>query len=288
MIARTIPLPSSRTRGAYSVRPVSWTGGAVAVALGAGVAGSVQVAVMGRFGERIGTLEALAFTTVLGALIATALLFVVRRSLDGYSEALDAPKWLWLGAAIGVFVVALLAAIGGGLLRDALFLNRTPVFLANPAYLSLIAGATIVTAVFARYLRNLIGPDTVQKIVDYIDALGTPAFAVFGMQLARDAGLPLIAILFVGVSNGVRPLRMLVAIVITTIPTVMIVIHARLSPIQLLNLRIGSENASPRTRMSVIRTTVPTTLTTRNGIHAIPVAPASRQIQLFGSTAIIT
>lgn len=103
----------------------------------------------------------------------------------------------------GVFIVSMLAAIGGGLLRDAVFLNRTPVFLVDPAYLSLIVGATIATAVFARYLRNLIGPDTVQKIVDYIDALGTPAFAVFGMQLAENAGLPLIAIVFVGVANGV-------------------------------------------------------------------------------------
>jgi uncharacterized membrane protein YeiH len=103
----------------------------------------------------------------------------------------------------GVFIVALLAAIGGGLLRDAVFLNRTPVFLVDPAYLSLITGATIATSIFARYLRNLIGPDTVQKIVDYIDALGTPAFAVFGMQLAGNAGLPPIAVVFVGVANGV-------------------------------------------------------------------------------------
>jgi uncharacterized membrane protein YeiH len=103
----------------------------------------------------------------------------------------------------GVFIVSLLAALGGGLLRDAVFLNRTPVFLVDPAYLSLITSATVVTSVFARYLRKLIGPDTVQKIVDYIDALGTPAFAVFGMQLAENAGLPLIAIVFVGVANGV-------------------------------------------------------------------------------------
>ncbi|HET9862387.1 MAG TPA: TRIC cation channel family protein [Steroidobacteraceae bacterium] len=103
----------------------------------------------------------------------------------------------------GVFIVALLAAIGGGLLRDALFLNRTPVFLVDPAYLTLIFAATMATAIFTRYLRKLIGPDTVQKIVDYIDALGTPAFAVFGMQLARNAGMPLIAVVFVGVANGV-------------------------------------------------------------------------------------
>ena len=103
----------------------------------------------------------------------------------------------------GVFIVSLLAALGGGLLRDAVFLNRTPVFLTDAAYLSLITGATIVTSVFTLYLRNLIGPDTIQKIVDYIDALGTPAFAVFGMQLAGNAGLPPIAVVFVGVANGV-------------------------------------------------------------------------------------
>jgi len=103
---------------------------------------------------------------------------------------------------IGVFIVSLLTAIGGGLLRDAVFLNRTPVFLLDPAYLSLIFCATAVTSIFARYLRNLIGPESVQKIVDYIDAIGTPAFAVFGMELARRAGLPLIAVMFVGVANG--------------------------------------------------------------------------------------
>ena len=103
----------------------------------------------------------------------------------------------------GVFVVALLTALGGGLLRDGVFLNRTPVALINPMYLTLVFGATVITSVFARYLRNLIGPVTVQKVVDYIDALGTPAFAVFGMQLADNAGLPLVAVVFVGVTNGV-------------------------------------------------------------------------------------
>lgn len=120
----------------------------------------------------------------------------------------------------GVFIVALLAALGGGLLRDALFLNRTPVFLVNPVYLVLVFSATIVTSVFARYLRNLIGPVTIQKIVDYIDALGTPAFAVFGMQLAENAGLPLVAMIFVGVSNGVAG-GLLRDVVVREIPALM-------------------------------------------------------------------
>jgi len=67
---------------------------------------------MGRFGERIGTLEALAFTTVVGALIASVVLLVVRRSFEGYADAVGSPKWLWLGAAIGVFVIGAITLAG--------------------------------------------------------------------------------------------------------------------------------------------------------------------------------
>ena len=121
---------------------------------------------------------------------------------------------------VGVFVIALLSAIGGGLLRDAVFLDRTPVFLTNPAYLSLIVAATVGTAFFGRALTNLIGSETIKKLVDVIDALGTPAFAVFGMQLAEDRGLPLPAIVFVGVSNGVAG-GLLRDIVVRDVPTIM-------------------------------------------------------------------
>jgi uncharacterized membrane protein YeiH len=120
----------------------------------------------------------------------------------------------------GVFVVSLLAALGGGLLRDAAFLNRTPVALTNAMYLTLVFCASVVTSLFARYLRNLIGPNKVGKAVDYIDALGTPAFAVFGMQLADNAGLPLVAVVFVGVSNGVAG-GVLRDVVVRDIPTLM-------------------------------------------------------------------
>jgi uncharacterized membrane protein YeiH len=120
----------------------------------------------------------------------------------------------------GVFIVSLLAALGGGMVRDAVLLNRTPIFLINAVYLPLVFGATIVTSVFARYLRKLIGPDTVQKIVDYIDALGTPAFAVFGMQLAANAGLGPIAMAFVGVANGVAG-GLLRDVVVREVPALM-------------------------------------------------------------------
>jgi transporter family-2 protein len=65
----------------------------------------MQVAVMGRFGERIGSLEAFAFASVLTAGLALAALLVTRQSLGGYTEAMRAPAWMWLGGFFGAFVV---------------------------------------------------------------------------------------------------------------------------------------------------------------------------------------
>jgi transporter family-2 protein len=81
------------------------TGTAAVLALAAGLAGSVQAAVMGRFGERIGTVEALAWATLLSVVIAMAVLLVARRGTGGLSDAWAAPKWLWAGAALGTFIV---------------------------------------------------------------------------------------------------------------------------------------------------------------------------------------
>ena len=77
----------------------------VLISLLAGVAGSIQVAVMGRFGDRIGTLQALAFSTVVTMAIALVVLLIARRSLGGFGDALRSPPWMWLGGAMGVFIV---------------------------------------------------------------------------------------------------------------------------------------------------------------------------------------
>jgi bacterial/archaeal transporter family-2 protein len=60
---------------------------------------------MGRFGERIGSLEAFAFASLLTAAIAAAVLLVTRRSLAGLGDASEAPQWMWLGGLFGAFVV---------------------------------------------------------------------------------------------------------------------------------------------------------------------------------------
>ena len=81
------------------------TAALVALSVAAGVAGAIQVAVMGRFGDRIGTLEALAFSATVTAAISLAVLLAARRSVAGFAEGARAPAWLWLGGAMGALIV---------------------------------------------------------------------------------------------------------------------------------------------------------------------------------------
>jgi uncharacterized membrane protein YeiH len=103
---------------------------------------------------------------------------------------------------VGVFVVALVSALGSGFLRDALFLQRTPVMLTDPLYLPLIAMTVILFGLFSAPLTRMVRAETVQKLVDIIDAVGIPIFAVIGMQLAEARDIPVAGVIFVGVVNG--------------------------------------------------------------------------------------
>jgi transporter family-2 protein len=88
------------------------TGFAAVIAIGAGLAGSLQVAVMGRFGEQIGSWEALVFSLAASALLALIGLLILRRGAGRLADALDAPKWMWLGAVMGAFVVLSITLAG--------------------------------------------------------------------------------------------------------------------------------------------------------------------------------
>ena len=81
------------------------TSAAVALAIAAGLAGSVQVAVMGRFGGRIGVVEALTFSTAIQLGLSLAILLVARTGFGGLGGAFRAPAWMWLGGLMGLTVV---------------------------------------------------------------------------------------------------------------------------------------------------------------------------------------
>ncbi|MGH3002890.1 MAG: DMT family transporter [Gaiellaceae bacterium] len=81
------------------------TSAAVALAVIAGLAGSLQVAVMGRFGGRIGVLEALTFSTAVQLALSLAILVAARAGFGGLGGAVRAPAWMWLGGLMGLTVV---------------------------------------------------------------------------------------------------------------------------------------------------------------------------------------
>ena len=78
---------------------------ATGLAVAAGLAGSVQVALMSRLGERIGVLEAVVFSTALTAAIAFVVLVLARRSVAGFERAVHQPWWMLLGGVMGLLIV---------------------------------------------------------------------------------------------------------------------------------------------------------------------------------------
>jgi transporter family-2 protein len=78
----------------------------------AGVAGSIQVAVMSKLGDRVGVLGALAWATTLAAFLALALLLVARQSFGEFSAAARQPVWLWSGALMSIIIVLAITVAG--------------------------------------------------------------------------------------------------------------------------------------------------------------------------------
>ena len=81
------------------------TGLAAGLALAAGVFAAVQVAVMGRLGERLGSLEAVMVAVIVTGAIALPTLVVVRGGLGALGDTLSQPWWTLTGGALGAFII---------------------------------------------------------------------------------------------------------------------------------------------------------------------------------------
>lgn len=84
----------------------------VLFAIVAGVAGSVQVAVMAKLGDRVGVFGALAWATSLAALLAIVLMLVARQSFGEFAAAAREPVWLWSGALMSIIIVLAITVAG--------------------------------------------------------------------------------------------------------------------------------------------------------------------------------
>jgi uncharacterized membrane protein YeiH len=94
---------------------------------------------------------------------------------------------------LGMLVLAVVTAVGGGTLRSIL-IGDTPVpFLQNPSYLIACIGATLIVFYFHRLLKKLDRP------IIIFDAVGLGLFMGLGMTIALERGLPIWASLLLGI-----------------------------------------------------------------------------------------
>jgi len=102
---------------------------------------------------------------------------------------------------LGIAVIAVVTAVGGGTLRD-LLLDRHPIFwIANTTPLWVILGTTAVTLGYVRFWI------ATRRALLVADALGLAFFTIAGVQITEQAGYSdLIAVLMgtiTGVAGGV-------------------------------------------------------------------------------------
>jgi uncharacterized membrane protein YeiH len=98
---------------------------------------------------------------------------------------------------VGLFVLALVTGLGGGLIRDSVFIqNGPPLAMKDPRYIYVVIGGCLMAAVFTRRMASL------QNVFLIADALGAGAYAVVGVEKSLNAGLPAMAAVMVGVINA--------------------------------------------------------------------------------------
>jgi uncharacterized membrane protein YeiH len=120
--------------------------------------------------------------------LAGVAVFAISGVLAAGRKSLD-----WLGVAI----IAVVTAIGGGTLRD-LLLDRNPIFwIADATYLKAILAATGFTLFYVHFRipgrRGLL----------VADALGLAFFTIGGVQIAQQSGLTGLLAVLMGMITGV-------------------------------------------------------------------------------------
>jgi uncharacterized membrane protein YeiH len=98
---------------------------------------------------------------------------------------------------IGLFAMALVTGLGGGLIRDGIFLQDGPPALTKDwRYL----GAVLAACVAGWIVGHLI--ERYRKVIALLDAIGLGAYSVVGVEKSLAAGLSVPAAILVGVINA--------------------------------------------------------------------------------------
>jgi uncharacterized membrane protein YeiH len=95
---------------------------------------------------------------------------------------------------VGLFVLALVSGVGGGLIRDGIFIQRgPPLAMSDGRYLFVVILGCIGAALFRNHMNRF------QTVFLFADALGVGCYAVVGVEHALNAQLPILASIMIGV-----------------------------------------------------------------------------------------
>lgn len=98
---------------------------------------------------------------------------------------------------MGIWFLALVTGLGGGMIRDVMLSIGPPLALTNHFYLPTVVLATFVVAMFGRHINQL------RKTIVFMDALALANFAVAGTLRSIDADLSYWAAILLGITTAV-------------------------------------------------------------------------------------
>jgi uncharacterized membrane protein YeiH len=122
--------------------------------------------------------------------VAATAAFALSGVFEGARKRLD---------AVGVCVVAVLAAFGGGTLRD-LLLDQRPFFWVR--HVELLWGVLLLCITVMAVMRQRHFAPT-ERAMLWPDALGLGLFTATGVQVALETGMPALVAVLMGVVTGV-------------------------------------------------------------------------------------
>ncbi len=98
---------------------------------------------------------------------------------------------------IGAFTLAFVSGVGGGLLRDSIFLSQPPAVMQNALFLVAVLAALVVGVLLHRLSLRF------ERLMAYVDALALAVYAVVGADKAMVAGIAPVGAVLIGMTNAV-------------------------------------------------------------------------------------